>query len=127
NENKRVNIVKLIVLKIIKNGSKSNRDRSVLNPIIDINEWEYDLPEFLRLALINITNIELQRKVSSAYLHLENDNKTLENQDIIKESINWYKNSYGFFAVTKNYKYINIILSYPNRKLEKTSNLFINL
>jgi len=126
-ENERVNLVKLILLGIIMNGSKSYRDRSVLNPIIDINEWEYDLPEFLRLALINITNIELQRKVSSAYLHLENDNKTLENQDIIKESINWYKNSYGFFADTKNYKYMNIILSYPNKNLEKASNLLINL
>lgn len=127
NKNERVNLVKLILLGIIINGSKSYKDGSLLNPIIDVSEGDTNLEEFLRLSMLNITNPELQRKVSTAYLSLTIDNKTLENMGIIKECIKWYERNYGFFADSQNYDYMNIMLCDHNLDFEKASNLLINL
>lgn len=127
NEGERINFVKLILLRIIMNGSKSYKDGTLLTPIINVNQWNEDLEEFFRLAMLNITDSKLQRRVTTAYYHMNSKSKQSETKVIIKECIKWYEKNYAFFADLRNYGDMNSMLDYHNSKLEKASNLLINL
>lgn len=127
NEEERIKLVKLILLRIIMNGSKSYIDGSLLNPIINVNQWNENLEEFLRLAMINITNPDIERKVTLAYINNSTNKNQIEVKEIIRECVNWYDKNFGYFADVQNYEYMNVMLGQFNSKLQKASNLLINL
>ncbi|WP_349925247.1 hypothetical protein ABNP43_00920 [Bacillus altitudinis] len=127
NEGERINLVKLVLLRIIVNGSKSSKEGTLLNPIINVNQWNEDLEEFLRLAMLNITDPNLQRRVTTAYFHANSKSRQLEAKGIIKECIKWYEKNYAYFADPRIYGDMNSMLDYHDSKLEKASNLLVNL
>ncbi|WP_270286779.1 helix-turn-helix domain-containing protein [Enterococcus casseliflavus] len=127
NEEERIKLVKIILLRIIMNGSKSYKNGSLLNPIINVNQWNENLEEFLRLAMLNITNPDIKKRATLAYINNSTNKNRIEVKETIKECVNWYEENFGFFADVQNYEWMNIMLGQFNPKLQKASNLLINL
>ncbi|NTK32652.1 helix-turn-helix transcriptional regulator, partial [Enterococcus faecium] len=127
NEEERIKLVKIILVRIIMNGSKSYKNGSLLNPISNVNQWNENLEEFLRLAMLNITNPDIKKRATLAYINNSTNKNRIEVKETIKECVNWYEENFGFFADVQNYEWMNIMLGQFNPKLQKASNLLINL
>lgn len=142
--NEREDTVKLILLAIIMNGAKYDKNESgkwqFINPFVDTRVRKTDrekiakkksekimqknLEEFLRLSTYFIKNESADR-----ILYLYNYFNSIEevDEEVINECVGWFQKNQPFFANIKHLENMERLLNEPDKELEYQSNLLIKL
>lgn len=144
NVNEREDTVKLILLAIIMNGAKYDKNKSgngeFINPFVDTKVRKTDrekivkkkskelvkknLEEFLRLSTYFIKNESADR-----ILYLYNYFNSIEevDEEVINECMVWFEENLPFFTNVKHLESMENLLNEPDEELEYQSNLLIKL
>ncbi|MGC8230699.1 helix-turn-helix domain-containing protein [Pseudobacillus badius] len=144
NVSEREDTVKLILLAIIINGAKYDKDesgnREFINPFVDTKVRKTDrekiakrkskelvqkgLEEFLRLSTYFINNESADR-----ILYLYNYFNSIEevDEEVINECMVWFEENLPFFTNVKHLESMENLLNESDEELEYHSNLLIKL
>ncbi|PAQ15109.1 hypothetical protein CD798_07575 [Bacillaceae bacterium SAOS 7] len=138
----RENTVKLILLAIILNGAKLNKNgkQEFINPFIDIRITKKDFEELVNELKISISkesaqkvakeliknNLEEFKRVSWFFEDFQKQSfKDINN--IEEESKQWFEKYYPFFTNIKYFKGMQYLMNERDSELEEHSNLLIKL